>query len=64
MRQTRVKQDEIARAAAPQDMTVSFEYHRNPLTEEVDDMVALLRAAGADNLFTYWQPVPGRGQPR
>jgi len=51
----------MADAAQARDITVSVEYHRNSLTERVDDTLALLGAAAARNLFTYWQPVPGRG---
>lgn len=47
--------------AADAGMTVSVEYHRNTLTETVADTETLLQRAQAAGLFTYWQPVPGRG---
>lgn len=55
---------EMARMAAPDGITVSVEYHRNTLTEEAEDTLALFAAADHDNLFSYWQPVPGRGRAR
>lgn len=55
---------EMARRAAVKSITVSVEYHRRSLTEEAEDALALLEAAGHDNLYTYWQPVPGRGRAR
>jgi len=54
----------IARMAADHGVTVSVEYHRKSLTEEAGDTLALLEEAKHDNLFTYWQPVPGRGRER
>lgn len=56
--------EDMARQAAAQAITVSVEYHRRSLTEEAGDAAALLEAAGHDNLFSYWQPVPGRGRAR
>ncbi|WP_323764456.1 sugar phosphate isomerase/epimerase family protein [Marinovum sp.] len=55
---------QMARRAAAEGITVSVEYHRNSLTEEAEDTAALMQAAGDDNLFSYWQPVPGRGRAR
>lgn len=55
---------EMARMAAAQNITVSVEYHRNTLTEEAEDTRALFERAAHDNLFSYWQPVPGRGKAR
>ena len=55
---------QMARAAEARGITVSVEYHRNSLTEEAEDARALMRAADDDNLFSYWQPVPGRGRTR
>lgn len=55
---------QMARLAAEKSITVSVEYHRNSLTEEAGDALALVEAAGHDNLFSYWQPVPGRGRAR
>lgn len=50
----------MAGAAAAKAITVSIEYHRNTLTEKVQDAVDLLQQANHGNLFSYWQPVPGR----
>lgn len=55
---------EMARMAAEKSITVSVEYHRKSLTEEAEDARALLEAATHANLFSYWQPVPGRGRAR
>lgn len=55
---------EMARMAAEQSITVSVEYHRRTLTEDAEDALALLEAADHANLFSYWQPVPGRGRAR
>lgn len=54
----------FARSAAQDNITVSVEYHRRTLTEEAEDALALLNAAAEDNLYSYWQPVPGRGLAR
>ncbi|WP_417522578.1 sugar phosphate isomerase/epimerase family protein [Marinovum sp.] len=55
---------EMARRAAEHGITISVEYHRNTLTEEAEDARDLLRTADHANLFSYWQPVPGRGRAR
>ncbi|MGQ7846002.1 sugar phosphate isomerase/epimerase family protein [Granulosicoccus sp. 3-233] len=52
----------MAEEAASQDITVSIEFHRNTMTERLADTVQLLENADHVNLFTYWQPVPGRAQ--
>lgn len=54
----------MAEMAAKCEITISVEYHRQSLTEEAPDTLALLVAADHANLFTYWQPVPGRGRAR
>lgn len=51
----------IADLAAKSDITVSLEYHRNTLTERADQAARLLAECNRPNLFSYWQPVPGRG---
>lgn len=55
---------DFAQTAASDDITVSVEYHRGTLTEQAEDALALLNDAGHGNLFSYWQPVPGRGRAR
>lgn len=50
----------MAETAVNAGITVSIEFHRNTLTERVEDAVALLRQADHPNLFSYWQPVPGK----
>ncbi|WP_424927154.1 sugar phosphate isomerase/epimerase family protein [Amaricoccus tamworthensis] len=62
--QTAADLGRMARMAADQEITVSVEYHRNTLTEEAEDARDLMRAADDPNLFSYWQPVPGRGRAR
>jgi hypothetical protein len=52
----------MAASGEAEGVTVSVEYHCNTQTEHSDDARALLDAVGHDNLFTYWQPVPGRGR--
>jgi sugar phosphate isomerase/epimerase len=54
----------MADRAAREDVTVSVEYHRNTLTEEAADAARLMRDCDRPNLFSYWQPVPGRGRAR
>jgi len=51
----------MAAACARRDLTISVEFHRRTLTEHAHDAVVLFEAVGADNLFSYWQPVPDRG---
>lgn len=62
---TRVGNDLAAMAddAQRDGVTVSVEYHRDTLTEEALDAARLLAACDRPNLFSYWQPVPGRGMP-
>ncbi|WP_172294285.1 sugar phosphate isomerase/epimerase [Pseudoruegeria sp. HB172150] len=52
---------EMADRAASAGITVSVEYHRNTLTEDAVDAEQLFRRCDHQNLFSYWQPVPGRG---
>ena len=54
----------VADQAAKSGLTVSLEYHRNTLTERAQDTVRLLGECARPNLYTYWQPVPGRGLAR
>ncbi len=46
----------IARLAAKAGVRVAFEYHANTLTDESASALDLLRQAGDENLFSYWQP--------
>jgi hypothetical protein len=55
---------EMADRAAARGVTVSVEYHRRTLTETAEDTRRLMRACDRPNLFSYWQPVPGRGRAR
>lgn len=50
----------MADVASGQGITVSIEFHRNTLTQRVQDAVVLLEEANHPNLFSYWQPVPDR----
>jgi hypothetical protein len=38
---------------------VALEFHGGTLTDDADSCVALLRAVGAPNVVTYWQPPNG-----
>lgn len=49
----------IADMAAGRGMSVSFEYHHDTLTDDIDSTMRLLGEAGRDNVFTYWQPPEG-----
>lgn len=49
----------IAGLAAREGIAVAFEFHGNTLTDTPDSAVALLRAAGHENLGTYWQQPGG-----
>ena len=51
----------MASECASRNITLSVEYHRRTLTEHAHDAIALFDAVNADNLFSYWQPVPDRG---
>lgn len=51
----------MAEQAAGAGIALSVEYHRNTLTEEAADAARLMRQCDHRNLFSYWQPVPGRG---
>jgi sugar phosphate isomerase/epimerase len=37
-------------------MTVSLEYHRGTLTDEIESCMSLVQEVGHDNLRLYWQP--------
>lgn len=52
--------DYMATCAADHGIAVSTEFHRNTYTETIEDATELLRSVNHDNLFSYWQPVPGR----
>jgi len=51
----------MADRAAAAGLTLTLEFHRGTLTETAADAARLLAAVGHPALFTYWQPVPGRG---
>lgn len=46
----------VAALAKKAQITVSFEYHANTLTDTLASTLELLDTARSDNLFTYWQP--------
>ncbi len=48
----------FAALAAASNVTVSLEYHRNTLTDDIESAIALLLTADHPNLFSYWQPEP------
>lgn len=50
----------MAERAAARQISITVEYHRNTLTDTAVAAVRLLGMAGHANLFSYWQPVPGR----
>lgn len=49
---------EVCRKAKNVGMTVSTEYHRGTLTQTEEGALRLMKEAGCENLFTYWQPNP------
>lgn len=51
----------IADMAAKRSLTVSLEHHVHTLTETAESSLDLLDRVGAENLYTYWQPVDGLG---
>lgn len=57
-RQAVAEVQSIADMAKPCGVTIAFEYHRNTLTDTSESALALLAAAGRDNVRTYWQPNP------
>lgn len=52
----------MAEQAQRHGITVSVEYHRDTLTQEAADAARLFTDCNHANLFSYWQPVPGRGR--
>ncbi len=50
----------VADRAGDHGLTVSLEYHPGTATETAGGTLALLNAVDRPNLFTYWQPDPGR----
>jgi len=48
----------IAAAADEYGIRLGLEYHRGTLTQTKESALALLDAAGAENLLCYWQPNP------
>lgn len=47
----------IAARAACHNITISFEYHGNSLTNTQSAAVKLLKAIDMENVFSYWQPL-------
>lgn len=60
---SRVAEDSrrIAGMAAAEQVAVAFEFHCHTLTDTRQTAVRLLREAGHDNLYCYWQPPAGAG---
>lgn len=48
----------VCALAQKEGLRVSLEYHRWTLTWHSDSACTLLKKAGAENLYTYWQPNP------
>ncbi len=48
----------ICQMAAQRNMAIALEYHRGTLTETKEMTLKILKATGADNLYTYWQMNP------
>ncbi|MEM7739039.1 MAG: TIM barrel protein [Deinococcota bacterium] len=46
----------IAKLAAVYDISVSFEFHRNTLTDTNKAALELLQTCNHDNLYSFWQP--------
>jgi sugar phosphate isomerase/epimerase len=46
----------IAELAAAHDISVSFEFHRNTLTDTNNAALELLQTCNHDNLYSFWQP--------
>lgn len=46
----------IADAAAKRNISISYEYHRNTLTDTLASTLNLLEAVDHENVYTYWQP--------
>jgi sugar phosphate isomerase/epimerase len=46
----------IAAVSAAENISISFEYHGNTLTDTNESAADLLAAAHHPNLFTFWQP--------
>lgn len=55
--------DFMADEARDAGLTIGVEYHRGTLTEDATDAARLMAQCDRPNLFSYWQPVPGRGLP-
>lgn len=47
---------EIAKAAGKENITVSFECHRNTLTDNFISALQLMKETNRENLRMYWQP--------
>ena len=52
----------LCELAAARRITISLEFHRRTLTETAEAALRLVALARHDNLFSYWQPVPERGE--
>lgn len=46
----------LSELAKREDMTISFEYHQNTLTDNANSAVKLMEDIGKDNVHLYWQP--------
>lgn len=41
------------------NISISFEYHSNTLTDNANDTLKLIKLINRENIFTYWQPPIG-----
>ncbi|MBN2851237.1 MAG: TIM barrel protein [Clostridia bacterium] len=58
--QTIIKETKmLCEMAQDAGLSVSFEFHGNTLTDNVDDTIKLMNSVNEKNLFTYWQPPVG-----
>ncbi len=52
----------IADLAAPENISISFEFHGNTLTDTNEATLSLLNACNHPNLYSFWQPPHFRSQ--
>ncbi|MCK5812499.1 MAG: sugar phosphate isomerase/epimerase [Clostridiales bacterium] len=46
--------------ASEVNLTISFEYHSNTLTDNASDTKKILKSINRKNIYTYWQPSVGK----
>lgn len=53
---------DICRTAAIEGIEIGMEFHNGTVNDGADRAIRIIERVGADNLFTYWQPLYGQAR--